>query len=410
MGMDGPKGRFPAGLRRGLAAAALLAVVAGGVKVATDYEYPAAGFSTMQTAAADPSGPTGGPGGNNGGMNGSQFSPPQMPAQMPDYQGGINQPPLDQNSGISIYNTGAQGAPQQAGQQGAQQPQQGWDQPAHGTQIPDYSTAPGYTQGPGKPNPDYQPPQQQSPQQGHQPGSQVPGTQQPSSPPSSQAPRPPQSNKEDDLDGRAEEVKKYSCVFGGQNPDGSCSALNNLRNKDKYGHTLQPDPGPEWSYENDSNPEIQEPTDTQECATGTSDPRCGGQVKVCYPKDINPDAIPPDMVHERDVYVDGSNLFVQDNKGEVYRRATQGVKDLEAQRRKDVRDARKADEALFRGKDVGHVPDIAWQGMVMDVRMVFPMTGSLNRSIGGQAGKYPIGFKVAEFVRGKWVNDECVPE
>lgn len=336
------------GLRRSLAVTALVALVVGGVKVVDDYNTPGSGFSTIATIKADPTGPTGGGSGGSGGMNGSQFSPPQMPAQMPDYQGGINQPPLDQNSGISIYNTGAQGAPQQAGQQGAQQPQQGWDQPAHGTQPPDYSTAPGYTQGPGKPNPDYQAPQQQSPQQGQQPASQAPATQQSPSPPSSEAPRPPQDRQDDDLDGRAEEVKKYSCV--------------------------------------------------------------GGQVKVCYPKDINPNAIPPDMVHERDVYVDGSNLFVQDNKGEVYRRATTGVKDLEAQRRKDVRDARKDHEALFRGKDVGHIPDIAWQGMVMDARMVFPMGGSLNRSIGGQAGKYPIGFKVAQFVRGKWVNDECVPE
>jgi len=39
-----------------------------------------------------------------------------------------------------------------SGQQGSQQ---GWDQPAHGTQIPDYQNATPYTQGPGKPNPDF---------------------------------------------------------------------------------------------------------------------------------------------------------------------------------------------------------------------------------------------------------------
>lgn len=100
-------------------------------------------------------------------MNGSQFQPPSIPNSLPDYRGGINQPPLDQNNGISIYNSGAQGAPQQAPQQGGQQPQQG-QQPQHGTQIPDYSTAPGYTQGPGRSNPDYQGPQQNSPQQQQQ--------------------------------------------------------------------------------------------------------------------------------------------------------------------------------------------------------------------------------------------------
>ncbi len=102
-------------------------------------------------------------GGSNGsgsyGPDASQFQPPQMPSQMPDYQGGnygSNQAPLDQNSGISIYNTQAPSVSQSIGGQGAQQgPQQGWDQPAHGTQIPDYQNATPYTQGPGRPNPDF---------------------------------------------------------------------------------------------------------------------------------------------------------------------------------------------------------------------------------------------------------------
>ncbi|MGC7327177.1 hypothetical protein RA985_19550, partial [Mycobacteroides abscessus subsp. abscessus] len=101
----------------------------------------------------------GGPGGSDGPPGGGQmFQPPsQGGPQMPDYQGGINQPPMDQNSSISIYNTQApsisnNGANGSSGQQG---PQQGWDQPAHGTQIPDYQNATPYTQGPGKPNPDF---------------------------------------------------------------------------------------------------------------------------------------------------------------------------------------------------------------------------------------------------------------
>ncbi|GAB5905581.1 hypothetical protein [Mycobacteroides chelonae] len=101
----------------------------------------------------------GGPGGSDGPPGGGQmFQPPsQGGPQMPDYQGGINQAPLDQNNGISIYNTQApsvsnNGANGSSGQQGSQQ---GWDQPAHGTQIPDYQNATPYTQGPGKPNPDF---------------------------------------------------------------------------------------------------------------------------------------------------------------------------------------------------------------------------------------------------------------
>ncbi|NMK89186.1 hypothetical protein HHM18_02860, partial [Staphylococcus capitis] len=103
-------------------------------------------------------GPTGG-GMGPGGMNGSQFQPPQMPSSMPDYQGGNNQPPLDQNSSISIYNTQAPSVSNNGvqGSSGQQGPQQGWDQPAHGTQIPDYQNAAPYTQGPGRPNPDFNP-------------------------------------------------------------------------------------------------------------------------------------------------------------------------------------------------------------------------------------------------------------
>ncbi|SIJ47974.1 Uncharacterised protein [Mycobacteroides abscessus subsp. abscessus] len=136
-------------------------------------------------------------GGSNGGSYGpdaSQFQPPQMPNQMPDYQGGINQPPMDQNSSISIYNTQApsvsnNGANGSSGQQG---PQQSWDQPAHGTQIPDYQTATPYTQGPGRPNPDFNP--------GSQGGQANPGSDagsqggQPNQGVQQQAPQQPQEN------------------------------------------------------------------------------------------------------------------------------------------------------------------------------------------------------------------------
>ncbi|TDZ97975.1 hypothetical protein CCUG62472_01004 [Mycobacteroides salmoniphilum] len=101
----------------------------------------------------------GGPGGSDGPPGGGQmFQPPsQGGPQMPDYQGGINQPPMDQNGSISIYNTQAPSISNNGanGSNGQQSPQQGWDQPAHGTQPPDYQNATPYTQGPGKPNPDF---------------------------------------------------------------------------------------------------------------------------------------------------------------------------------------------------------------------------------------------------------------
>ncbi|WP_237082573.1 amidase domain-containing protein [Mycobacteroides abscessus] len=101
----------------------------------------------------------GGPGGSDGPPGGGQmFQPPsQGGPQMPDYQGGINQPPMDQNGSVSIYNTQAPSVSNNGvnGSSGQQGPQQGWDQPAHGTQPPDYQNATPYTQGPGRPNPDF---------------------------------------------------------------------------------------------------------------------------------------------------------------------------------------------------------------------------------------------------------------
>ncbi|WP_181577649.1 hypothetical protein [Mycobacteroides abscessus] len=131
-------------------------------------------------------------GGSNGsgsyGPDASQFQPPQMPSQMPDYQGGVNQPALDQNGSISIYNTQApsisnNGVQGSSGQQG---PQQGWDQPAHGTQIPDYQNAAPYTQGPGRPNPDFNP--------GSQGGQSNQGAQQPVQQPQQASQQPPQQD------------------------------------------------------------------------------------------------------------------------------------------------------------------------------------------------------------------------
>ncbi|WP_235621839.1 hypothetical protein [Mycobacteroides abscessus] len=134
-------------------------------------------------------------GGSNGGSYGpdaSQFQPPQMPSQMPDYQGGINQPPLDQNGSISIYNTQAPSVSNNGvqGSSGQQGPQQGWDQPAHGTQIPDYQNAAPYTQGPGRPNPDFNPGSDAG-SQGGQPNQ---GAQQPVQQPQQASQQPPQQD------------------------------------------------------------------------------------------------------------------------------------------------------------------------------------------------------------------------
>ena len=159
----------------------------------------------------------GGPGGGDGPPGGGQmFQPPsQGGPQMPDYQGGVNQPPMDQNGSISIYNTQApsisnNGANGSSGQQG---PQQGWDQPAHGTQPPNYQNATPYTQGPGRPNPDYNPGGQSNPgSQGGQPNQ---GVQQPSQntgqqPPQQQPNQSSDQQKIDDLTRQLQEKQQQS--------------------------------------------------------------------------------------------------------------------------------------------------------------------------------------------------------
>lgn len=176
--MKARKAHIPAGLRRSMAVIAIGAVLVGGIKIGTEPDNSLGTFG-LPGATADPTGPmpTGG-GMGPGGMNGGQFVPPNQPPSMPDYQGGINQPPLNQDSGVSIYNTGSPGA-QQVSPQQPQQGQQPGQRAAHGDPMPNYETASPFTQGPGKPNPNYQPPQQNSPQQPQQGSQQQPQQQQP---------------------------------------------------------------------------------------------------------------------------------------------------------------------------------------------------------------------------------------
>jgi hypothetical protein len=206
--MKSRKARIPTGLRRALATVAISAVAVAGWQL--NSTVPSGiGVMGLPGATADPTGPPGPTGGLESG-GGSQFQPPGLPPQQPDYQGGINQPPLDQNNGISIYNTGAQGAPQQAGQQSAQQGNPG-QQPQHGNQIPNYQTATPYTQGPGQSNPDYHAPQQGSQQQAPQQGQQQQ--------PSQQQEQQPQNKQDQDtqqLNERQQKCQQLANVTSGE--------------------------------------------------------------------------------------------------------------------------------------------------------------------------------------------------
>ncbi|SHU67606.1 Predicted chitinase [Mycobacteroides abscessus subsp. abscessus] len=152
-------------------------------------------------AACPPDCGGGGDGGIPGG--GQMFQPPSQGGQsMPDYSSGnYGRPPMDQNSGISIYNENpaAQQVPSQTGGQQSMQeppfranPDGSWQARNGEWSPPNYQTAtPGLTQGPGRPNPDFPGNQGAQPNPGSQSGNQAP--QQPAQQPQ-QAPQQPQQN------------------------------------------------------------------------------------------------------------------------------------------------------------------------------------------------------------------------
>lgn len=129
-------------LRRTASAAAVVAVVAAAIAVPITAPEPTPGSAPMVIAIARADcppdcGPGGGgtPSGPPGG--GTEFVPPSMPA-MPSYEPGRGQPPLDQNNGISIYNS-ATPQPSQAAQpsQAPVQNQDGtYNRAANGEQQP----------------------------------------------------------------------------------------------------------------------------------------------------------------------------------------------------------------------------------------------------------------------------------
>ncbi|RIR62894.1 hypothetical protein D2E33_04220 [Mycobacteroides abscessus] len=430
-------------VRAALVAVAVLAVGAGTVQVATMHTAPGSGFSTLATVGAEPTGPPGPTGGMTDG-GGSQFQPPGLPPSMPDYQGGNNLPPLDQNSGISIYNSGNPQAPQQVpGQQGGQQPQQSWDQPAHGTQMPNYSTAPGYTQGPGKPNPDYQAPQQSSPQQGQQSPQQ--GQQQQQSPQQSQEqqqnqPEQQQQEQQDQGDqqrqqrceamsqqldqitetagqvadvvqkvGDAAEVVLPKGGGGSLGPDGErspgrvpvqpleCGDCPPDRKPQNPFCKLFPNAGVKQTCEGFIDDWMENFKDS--CDPGK--PNCKGKVPICYPRDVtNPsDAMKKSMQD----YIDGGNKLIRDNEklgGQVIKRSTNG---LSGRREADKKLANlRYGEKAFDGKAYGHIPDLTWMGTILDERDVIPFDKDLNSSIGGQSNRFKTDFQATEFVVGYW--------
>lgn len=130
-------------LRRASSTAAVLAVLAAAIGVPVMSPQPDSGTNPVLAIARADCPPDCGGGPGNGGMpsgppgGGTEFVPPSIPA-MPSYDPGRGQPPLDQNNGISIYNSTAP-QPSQAAQpsQAPVQNQDGsYNRAANGEQQP----------------------------------------------------------------------------------------------------------------------------------------------------------------------------------------------------------------------------------------------------------------------------------
>ncbi|CPW66924.1 putative toxin [Mycobacteroides abscessus] len=151
-----------------------------------------------QARAACPPDCGGGGGSDMPPGGGQMFQPPsQGGQQMPDYSGGnYGRPGLDQNSGISIYNenpAGQQVPSQTGGRQSMQEPpfqanpDGSWQARNGEWSPPNYQTATPFTQGPGRPNPDWPGNQGAQPNPGAQSGNQ--SAQQPPQPAQQQVPQ-----------------------------------------------------------------------------------------------------------------------------------------------------------------------------------------------------------------------------
>ncbi|MGH3952739.1 MAG: DUF2599 domain-containing protein [Mycobacterium sp.] len=138
-------------LRRVSTTAAVLTVLAAAIGVPVVSPQHDSGTNPVLAIARADCPPDCGGGPGNGGTpsgppgGGTEFVPPSMPA-MPSYEPGRGQPPLDQNNGVSIYNSAAP-QPSQAAQP-SQPPVQNQDgsfnRASNGEQQPvNYNNAPG---------------------------------------------------------------------------------------------------------------------------------------------------------------------------------------------------------------------------------------------------------------------------
>ncbi len=463
-------------LRRTASAAAVVAVVAAAVAVPITAPEPTPGSAPMVIAIARADcppdcGPGGGgtPSGPPGG--GTEFVPPSMQS-MPAYEPGRGQPPMDQNNGISIYNS-ATPQPSQAAQpsQAPAQNQDGsYNRAANGEQQPINHDAPS-NQGI---NQDWQNLSNRLNQQAEgQSGQQQSGQDNPRTDHAQNEQQDTdqtcesivaslsqrfsdlfeyteeelaearqkqeevnRENEENQRNGRPlvaqprpayfsqehiDLISKYNTEFtaaeeaaglSGQcsesNKSGATPAAseveleeNKVASNEQFKANLPCDKLPRGPIRGlcvlANNTEVY-------CDPVENDPQCANQIPVCLPREYAPPWFGDDPIDaQRQRYIDLGNEFILKNHGEIWKRRI--TVELTNRKRREIADAKRnapAGTYIPNVVDPGHAPDTFWEGMHDDERPIFPMDSSLNKSIGGQSGRFPEMYRGTLFVRGVW--------
>lgn len=106
----------------------------------------------------------------------------------------------------------------------------------------------------------------------------------------------------------------------------------------------------------------------------------------------------PDEIAQYRLYVKGSNLARDDGYlSKTGRVSTSGDLHVASTRQADLERARAAGAGTPYAGHVGHVPDTAWTGKARPHTWM-DLSPRVNTSLGGQIGRYPVGFKPTEFI------------
>jgi len=121
--------------------------------------------------------------------------------------------------------------------------------------------------------------------------------------------------------------------------------------------------------------------------------RLSGPVEVKPPPDAS-----PEQVEQVKKYVDGSNEALKEGAlSPTGRVSTKGALRSSASLAAAQERARAASEGTPYSGHAGHVPDTTWTGTAKPHSWL-DLDPTVNTSIGGQANRYPVGYKPTEFI------------